>query len=121
MRLFLAALAVAFACAPAFAHSWYSDSKDPVNGTPCCGGHDCAPFPFVVGKNIFPTNEGYRIVLTVEEAKTINPYSTEPIDAVVIWERVQDSIDGQFHICISPNFRLTPTFGIYCFFAPPNT
>ena len=30
---------------------------------------------------------GYRVRLSLEKSKTINPYSMEPIDALVIWDR----------------------------------
>lgn len=102
----------------ALAHDWYSKRTDPRYAFPCCGGHDCAAFPFAIGKNIFPTEEGYRIVLSVEEARRINPAATAPIDAIVEWNRVQVSEDGRWHICIADSFRLAPHFGILCFFEP---
>lgn len=120
--LALAALVAAFVfLAPlmAWAHSWYSEKHDPVSLAPCCGGTDCAKLVIEPGV-LTAEPDGYRIRLTLEQARRINPYARAPIDALVIWKRVQPSEDGNYHICISPDYRLPPRFGIYCFFAPPN-
>lgn len=75
-----AALVAAFLLpSSALAHDWYSKRTDPRYAFPCCGGHDCAAFPFAIGKNIFPTEDGYRVVLSVDEARQINPAATAPI------------------------------------------
>lgn len=121
--LAVAALVAAFVfLAPllAHAHSWYSDRTDPVTGVPCCGGNDCAKLVIEPGV-LTAEADGYRIRLTLEQSRRINPFSHAPVDALVIWDRVQESADGNYHICISPDFRTGPRGGIFCFFAPPNT
>lgn len=116
--LLLIALAIVLA-APAAAHSWYSQKRDPVTDKPCCGGEDCAPLVIVPGV-LGAEAAGYRVRLTLEEAQRINPKRTEPLDILIPWARVQPSEDGNFHLCIpSANYRTTGDF--YCFFAPPNT
>lgn len=111
-------LAAAF---PASAHSWYSEKQDPVLHNSCCGGHDCAMWAIQPGE-IEAIPQGYRIRLSMERTQTINPYSYAPIDAIVIWDRVQPSEDGNWHLCVAPGaMRSSPFWGIYCLFAPPST
>lgn len=105
---------------PANAHSWYSQKTDPVLHNSCCGGHDCAMWAIQPGE-IEAIEIGYRVRLSVERTQLINPYSQTPIDAIVIWDRVQPSEDGNWHLCIAPGaVRSSPFFGVYCLFAPPN-
>lgn len=103
---------------PARAHSWYSDREDPKLHLPCCGDEDCNIFPFVLGETLFPTEEGYRVVLSVDQCRLINKKATQPIDTIVEWSRIQQSEDGRWHICIADEFRKPPHFGVYCFFEP---
>ena len=105
---------------PAMAHSWYLGTKDPVTQGGCCGFADCGQFVIKPGR-LFATAEGYRVVLTLEETREVNPSSQAPIDAIVPWSRVQASQDGNWHICIKYSNRDLPTSGIYCFWAPPNS
>jgi hypothetical protein len=119
MRFAIAAVLLVLASMPALAHSWYSKKVDPVWRNGCCGGNDCAQL-VVTPENVTAEADGYRIRLTHEEAKKINPYTTSGIDALVIWERVQPSEDGNWHICIMTSYRDKARGGIYCLFAPPN-
>ena len=119
--LLLAAIPLALAAASSTvqAHSWYSEKKDPVFKHSCCGGTDCAQL--VITRTAFSAEEnGYRIRLTLEETRKINPYSMAPINAVVTWDRVQPSEDGNWHICIMTHHRDNVRGGIYCLFTPPN-
>lgn len=103
------------------AHDWYSFKRDPVHGWSCCGGNDCAVFKVKRGINLIAQTEGYRIVLSTEEAREINPLARFPIDAVVTWDRVQMSETNDWGLCISAYRREAPSFGIYCLFEPPST
>lgn len=114
-----AVLAVLFSVHGALAHEWYSEKKDPVFKHSCCGGTDCAQL--IVNKTAVSAEpEGIRIRLTLEETRKINPYSVAPIDAVVTWDRVQPSEDGNWHICIMSVSRDNVRGGIYCLFQPPS-
>lgn len=107
--------------APVYAHSWYGERRDPIfNQTSCCGGHDCSQLAIEPGV-LTAEPDGYRVRLTLEQSREINPYSTAPIDALISWERVQPSEDGNYHICIMSQHRENARQGVYCFFAPPNS
>jgi hypothetical protein len=121
MRFLLSVLlALAFLAAPAFAHSWYSEKVDPVFRNSCCGGSDCGMWRIQEGE-IMAERDGLHVRLSLDRSRLINPYSVKPIDALVTWNRVQPSEDGNWHICISSWSRDGQTEGIYCLFAPPNT
>lgn len=101
------------------AHDWYSKRHDPVTGHACCGGTDCAQLIVAPGV-LEAVTEGYRIKLTAEQAAAINPYRYLGVNTVVPWNRVQDSEDGNYHICLPmDDSRVKDNF--FCFFAPPNT
>jgi hypothetical protein len=102
----------------AMAHSWYSSRVDPEYLNGCCGGTDCHELD---GSLVIPEADGYRIRLTIDQARRINPGALFPVDALVPWRRVQPSEDGNWHICIFPSSRHAPRGGIICFFAPPNS
>jgi hypothetical protein len=102
------------------AHEWYSMRRDPVTGQSCCGGNDCSRWKIRAG-SIKAEKEGFRVVLTLEETFAINPYSQAPIDAVVRYDRVQASEDGDWHLCISIHRRDDWIKGVYCLFQPPST
>lgn len=55
------------------------------------------------------------------ETRRINPHSTAPIDALVPWNRIQTSEDGNLHICLMTHDRANERGGAYCLFAPPNS
>jgi hypothetical protein len=103
----------------ALAHSWYAEKHDPVYKNPCCGGTDCGML--VITREVLSAEEdGYRIRLTLDQTRQINPYSVAPVDAVVTWDRVQPSEDGNYHICLMTYHRDGQRGGIYCLFVPPN-
>lgn len=102
----------------AHAHSWYTDKHDPVTGGGCCGGHDCAVFIPDIGKTMFYVKGGVRIVLTIEQARLINRHTARAIDAVIPIDRIQQSPDGEYHLCISSSGTTPHHNGIYCFWAP---
>jgi hypothetical protein len=105
---------------PVAAHEWYSEKHDPVTGGLCCGGSDCRQLVIVPGV-MTAEADGYRIRLTSDQARKINPYRIEAVDTLVPWARVQPSEDGNFHICIPPTRNLMMKSDFYCFFAPPST
>lgn len=117
--LLIAIITYLAAVFPANAHSWYSEKRDPVFRTPCCGGNDCAMWAIQPGE-IEAVEAGYRVRLSLEATRFINPKSLFPIDALVIWDRVQPSEDGNWHLCISESYREGLNQGVYCLFAPPN-
>jgi hypothetical protein len=116
----IAVLAVLVATTTAaFSHSWYQYHTDPVFHHSCCGGQDCAMWAIQPGE-LSAEDAGYRVRLSLERTRYINPNSIAPIDALVIWDRVQPSEDGNWHLCIANSWRGEGTYGIYCLFAPPN-
>lgn len=119
MRVLLACFLILWPTSVVLAHSWYSQKKDPVYQDSCCGGMDCAMWAIQPGE-IEAVEEGYRVRISLERSKTFNPYSQHPIDAIVTWDRVQPSEDGNWHLCIMQFSRTQPRGGIYCLFAPPN-
>jgi hypothetical protein len=117
----LAILGLYFLVVPASAHSWYSKKHDPVYMGSCCGGSDCHEFAAIPDESITAEATGFRIRLTGEQAHAINPNTNIPIDALVTYDRVQPSEDGNWHICIMTFSRANERGGIYCLFAPPDT
>lgn len=116
MRLGLTLVFLALTATFAEAHSWYSEKTDPVTKHGCCGGSDCHEIR-IDSSNYTPEANGFRIRLTVEQAKVINPGRLEPLDIFVPFERVQPSEDGNFHLCI-PRFNNVTYGDFYCFFMP---
>ena len=102
------------------AHDWYSKYKDPRFAWSCCGGIDCSRLT-VDPVNLTMEEGGYRVRLTLEQAQMINRYAQYPVDAVVAWDRVQASEDGNYHLCIMTANRSGEAGGVYCLFVPPNT
>lgn len=117
--LALAAAALIATAVPAHAHGWYVQRSDPVFGNGCCGGNDCDEFKFN-GALIEAQADGYRIRLTVKQSQEVNILSSQPVDALVPWSRVQESEDGKWHLCIFNTDRDPPRNGVICFFAPPS-
>jgi hypothetical protein len=113
----IAIISLAAVC-PANAHSWYTQKKDPVTNLGCCGGTDCATLliePGVISAEV----NGYRVVLTVEQAQRINPARRDGVNILIPWERVKPSEDGNWHLCL-PRWNDLTLGDFYCFFAPPN-
>ena len=120
-RAVLAIISLSILSGVANAHSWYSEKRDPVYHNSCCGGHDCAMWTILPGE-LTPDTTGVRVRLSVARTQQINPYSQVPIDTLVLWDRIQPSEDGNWHICIAGyKFRDEPFRGVYCLFAPPNS
>ena len=67
----------------AHAHDWFSRKVDPVFGWRCCGGNDCKVIR-PNGRNITAEKDGYRIRLSLEEARAINPVAELPVDGLVL-------------------------------------
>ena len=102
------------------AHEWYAHRSDPVTNGQCCGGSDCSILKIDPGV-LTGEADGYRVRLTIDQARRINPMRLAAIDTLVPWSRVQVSEDGNFHICI-PNYPMQHMVSdFYCFFAPGNT
>lgn len=121
VALMLAAMAM-LAAAPAHAHAWYSQRQDPVYNNGCCGGSDCRELNgrLIKEKVLEAEESGYRIRLTLLQSRLINNYSALPIDALVTWDRIQESEDNKFHLCIFNVDRTAPRNGVICLFAPPS-
>lgn len=122
MKTILAGVVCLAIATPALAHSWYSKKRDPIySATTCCGGTDCAPLP---SSAITYTPDGeLRVVLTLEQAKMINPLRSEPFDAVIPFDRIQTSEDGRPHICLmarNSGYEGDRRQGFFCIFMPPN-
>ena len=100
------------------AHDWYSSTSDPVYQSSCCGGHDCAP---VDSAWVSEEREGYRLTMTLDQARTVNPSAQSPVDAIVPWSRIQSPphADHEFYACIYDRDRAPPRKGVICFFATP--
>lgn len=97
----------------ASAHSFYTDSKDPVfNYEGCCGGSDCSAIP---ASWVHDMKDGVRIIMTLEQAKQVNSLATMPVDAFIPEKRIQPSPDMEFHACVYQTDRSAPKFGIICF------
>lgn len=117
--IFAAALLGIVFSSPAHPHSWYSQKVDPVYRNGCCGGHDCREWLIQPGE-ISAEENGIRVRLSLERTKQINPNSIAPVDALVTWDRVQPSEDGNWHLCIMDSWRMDARAGIWCLFMPPN-
>lgn len=104
--------------AAASAHDWYTQRQDPVHGYGCCGGHECHAIP---AKWLIQEGDGYRVRLTLEQTRQINPQSQFPIDTLIARARVQTSEEANFAICLFATNRTAPTFGVICLFEPPAT
>lgn len=113
-------IAVVLLSMKASAHDDYTGTKDPVTGKYCCSTSagdnygDCDILD-VTATNLTAEADGYRVILTAEEAQRINPATVIPVNILIPWDRVQPSKDGNYRICFSRWGEL------YCFFAPPNT
>jgi hypothetical protein len=102
----------------ALAHDWYSSTSDPVYQSSCCGGHDCAP---VDPAWVSEVSEGYRLTMTADQARSVNPAAQAAVDAVIPWSRIQSppKADHLFYACIYDRDRAPPRNGVICFFATP--
>jgi hypothetical protein len=112
---------------PAHAHDPYTGKIDSKFKNGCCGGSDCAVLKVKPG---MLTGEGddLRLRMTLEEAREINPYRAKPVDTIITYDRVQDSWDGNYHVCLRTHDARMPSGepdtergSVYCFWAPGNT
>jgi hypothetical protein len=110
-----------FYTTPAHSHGWYSQKHDPVTKNACCGGTDCDLLK-ITKDNLEAVEEGYILHLTREDILKINPQSyIQKIDSLIIWDRIQPSEDGDWHVCLRYYRVEAPENGIICMFAPPDT
>jgi hypothetical protein len=123
VRLAAIALLLAVYAAPAEGHDWFTGTTDPVTGHACCTGPglsfahvDCMAVPadLLTAGVIEETAQGYRVRLTLDQAKRFNDQTTRPIDEVVPWSRVQPGLSQGVAICIWQN-------AVNCFFTASNT
>lgn len=112
---------LAAAC-PANAHDLYVGTTDPVTKGICCTTSEHAGYGDCDKLDIEPgvlTGEvgGYRLRLTVEQARRINPLRQIPVDTFIPDARVQPSMDGNYHVCI-PASSVPNRADFFCFFQP---
>ena len=98
-RFIFMALCIAAATA-ANAHDWYEDKFDPLTKFRCCGGYDCRAIP---QSSVRPRADG--------------GYTYLPHNFTIPPDRVQESPDGQYHICEN-TYVVTNQLYWRCFFAP---
>ena len=84
----------------------------------CCSGQDCAAIP---ASRVSTMPDGYHI----EVGPGDHQFVTRPTLFIVAYNdrKVKPSPDGEFHLCISREYRgtsgdVTPS-RLICFFAPP--
>lgn len=123
MKALVTLAALLFSATAAQAHDWYVGKRDPVTKGSCCttaaqdGYGDCNKLLIEPGV-LEPVPEGYRIRLTVEQARRLNPLRNHPVDTIVPEERVQDSENGNWHMCI-PSYPVPHMAAdFYCFWRP---
>lgn len=107
---------------PANAHDLYTGTTDPITHGICCttseheGYGDCDQLVLEPGV-LTPVAGGYRLRLTVDQARRINPVRTAPVDTFIPDNRVQLSMDGNWHVCI-PAYSMPNRGDFFCFFQP---
>lgn len=101
------------------AHDWFEGTIEPITNLPCCSGNtgsthvDCQPIPAEMSGIIQEMEDGYRVTLTLDQAKFFNDQSTNPVDEVVEYASVQAGLSNGFAMCIYNNH-------VRCFFVPSN-
>lgn len=106
-----------------WAHDGFEGRTDPVTKSSCCTSSanatsgDCRVLKVEPGM-LEGVPEGYRLRLTEAQVKVINPQRKGGVDTVIPWERIQESWDGQFRVCIPPYPSPTMQADVYCFWAP---
>ena len=108
MRLLaIALLALAFmaAGANAEAHELFTGLIDPATKKGCCNNGDCkiVPQAWVDAGVVTPHVGGYRVRLTLEQAKFFNSNVSQPVDALFPAERVIWGLPYQWAICLNPS------------------
>lgn len=99
MRSLVFTMCIATATA-ASAHEWYEDKIDPLTKFKCCGGSDCRAVP-----------------RSSVRSRIDGGYTYVPHNFNIPRDRVQESPDGQYHICES-TYVVTNQLYWRCFFAP---
>lgn len=107
----------------AFAHDWYVGKRDPITGGGCCtttnkdGYGDCAQL--VIEPGVLTAEPGgFRLRLTEAQARRINPLRVGPVDTFVPEDRIQQSGDGNWHVCIPSRAVSHMQADFFCFFQP---
>ena len=124
-RLTIATIIFLAAAFPANAHDLYVGTTDPVTHGICCttsehdGYGDCGQLTVEPGM-LTPEAGGYRLRLTAEQAQRINPMRTIPVDTFIPDDRIQPSMDGNFHLCL-PAYSVPLRGDFFCFFQPGST
>lgn len=103
----------------AYAHSWYSQRRDPVFNAQTCCRNDCGPVPSQY-IHYDPLSGDIRVTLPLEVAKKIYHGRSTPFDEIIPHERIQYSEDGQVHICLQTTSD-NAMQGFWCFFVPPES
>lgn len=117
------AFATVLMVTPAGAHDGFEGRIDPVTKSSCCTSSanettgDCRPLKVVPGM-LEGVPEGWRLRLTEAQARDINPKRRGSVDTIIPWQRIQDSWDGNFRVCIPPYHSPTMLADFYCFWAP---
>lgn len=101
----LLVMAYLFASLPAEAHSLFTGLYDPETHKGCCNDADCKQVPdaWVDAGVITPWEGGYRIRLTLEQARYFNPNMREPVDALFPGERVLWVLPYRWALCLNPS------------------
>lgn len=124
MRYCTAAVLAAFLVSgPALSHDGFEDRTDPVTGVSCCTSEPGAKDVDCGVLNVEPgmlelVEDGYQLKLTEAQARAINPQRTGSVNTFIPRNRVQQSWDGQYRLCIPPRRYDYMPADIYCFFAP---
>jgi hypothetical protein len=100
MRRFVFTAMCIAAATSANAHDWYEEKFDPQTKFKCCGGSDCRAIP-----------------RSSVRSRIDGGYTYLPHNFTIPRDRVQESPDGQYHICEN-TYVVTNQLYWRCFFAP---
>jgi hypothetical protein len=100
MRRFIFTAMCIAAATSANAHDWYTDKIDPLTKLKCCGGSDCHAVP-----------------RSSVQSRIDGGYTYLPHNFNIPRDRVQESPDGQYHLC-EGTYVVTNQAYLRCFFAP---
>ena len=100
MRLFIFTAMCILAATAANAHDWYEEKIDPQMKYKRCGGSDCRAVP-----------------QSSVQSRIDGGYTYLPHDFTIPPNRVQESPDGQYHIC-EDTYVVTNKVYWRCFSAP---
>lgn len=118
IRIVLAFCTILVLTSVSSAHDIFVGTIDPVEHQQCCNGvgtpPDCKIVPPEMAGVVQETDGGYRVTLTITQARYWDQTTVRAIDEVVPYERVQGGLSRGFAICVHSN-------KIWCFFGPSNT